>query len=136
MTIVSKVYFPLMRKLPLGNNCSIFCFLLEYLRICIHIGPFIGIKLLLSISANFSMQHSKVRWEFRKFIAICEVQKFISEFASQFVNKDCDWPLNSMKPIKFLIHKPACEFRNELLNFSQQTCELHNELRNVAVKKS
>ena len=63
----------------------------------------------------------------------CEVQKFISEFGSQFVNKDCDWPFNSMKPIKFLIHKPACKFRNELLNFatnlrtSQRTSECCSE---------
>ena len=87
---------------------------------------------LLLISANFSMQHSKVRWEFRTEVR-CEVQKFISEFGSQFVNRDCDWPLNSMKPIKFLIHKPACEFRNELLNFatnlqtSQRTSECCSE---------
>ena len=34
----------------------------------------------------FSLSHSEFR---------CEVHKFISEFASRFVNKDCDWPLNS-----------------------------------------
>ena len=63
----------------------------------------------------------------------CEVQKFISEFTSQFVNKGCDWLLNSMKPIKCLVYKPACEFWNELLNFatnfrtSQQSSESYNE---------
>ena len=82
---------------------------------------------LLSISANFSMQHSTSSLGISQ--VHCEVQKFISEFASQFVNKDCDWPFNSMKPIKFLIHNPVCEFRNELLNFatnlrtSQRTSE-------------
>ena len=63
----------------------------------------------------------------------CEVQKFISEFTSQFVNKGCDWLLNSMKPIKCLVYKPACEFWNELLNFatnfrtSQRSSESYNE---------
>ena len=63
----------------------------------------------------------------------CEVQKFISEFTSQFVNKGCDWLLNSMKPIKCLVYKPTCEFWNELLNFatnfrtSQRSSESYNE---------
>ena len=50
----------------------------------------------------------------------CEVQKFISKFTSQFVNKGCDWLLNSMKPIKCLVYKRIVkfEFRNELLNFA------------------
>ena len=66
----------------------------------------------------------------------CEVQKFISEFTSQFVNKGCDWLRSSMKPIKCLVYKPACEFCNELLNFalfatnfgtSQRTSEYFSE---------
>ena len=58
---------------------------------------------------------------------------FRSEFTSQFVNKGCDWLLNSMKPIKCLVYKPACEFWNELLNFatnfrtSQRSSESYNE---------
>ena len=62
----------------------------------------------------------------------CEVQKFISEFASQFVNKDCDWPLNSTKPIKFLVYKPTCEYlkrtfvlRNEFPN-SQRSSKCYS----------
>ena len=63
----------------------------------------------------------------------CEVQKFISEFTSRFVTKGCDWLPNSMKPIKCLVYKPACEFRNELLNFgtnfrtSQRSSEYYSE---------
>ena len=66
-------------------------------------------KFLQSISANFSL-YKTFRTSLRRSEGRCEVQKFISEFASQFVNKGCDWPLNSKKPIKCLVYKPACEF--------------------------
>ena len=63
----------------------------------------------------------------------CEVQKFISEFASRFVNKGSDWPLNLAKPIKCLVYKPAWEFWNELSNFatnfrtSERSSECYSE---------
>ena len=59
--------------------------------------------------------------------------KFISVFTSRFVNKGCNWSLNSTKPIKYLVYKPACEFWNELLNFatnfrtSQRSSEYYSE---------
>ena len=50
------------------------------------------------------------RISLRSSYVCCKVPKFISEFASRFVNKGCDWPLNSKKPIKCLVYKTACEF--------------------------
>ena len=58
-----------------------------------------------SISANFSLQYSAL---------LCEVQKFISELLCSFVNKGCDWPLNSKRQIKCLFYKTLA---NSEMNF-------------------
>ena len=50
----------------------------------------------------------------------CEVQKFISGFASRFVNYAFDWLVRVSGPITAFVYKLACEFWkfNELLNFA------------------
>ena len=84
-----------------------------------------------SLYSIYSLAIFRTSW--RSSEVRCEVQKFVSEFTSQFVNKGCDWLLNTMKPIKCLVYKPACEFWNELLNFatnsrtSQRSSEYYSE---------
>ena len=81
-----------------------------------------------SISGHFSL-YIIFRISLRSSYVRCKVPKFISEFASRFVNKGYDWPLESKNPIKCLVYKLACEFWNELLDFitNFQTSQRNSE---------
>ena len=47
----------------------------------------------------------------------CEVQKFILNFTSRFVNNALDWLIFVQGPIRGFVYKLACEFQYERLNF-------------------
>ena len=78
------------------SNFEYFCS-----HLMVHL-PSISGHLIFTVLFQTSLRSSEAR---------CEVQKFISEFASGFVNKGLDWPLNSKKPIKCLV-----QFTNQLTN--------------------
>ena len=92
--ILSSVFYPLIRVLSPHP-----CFIPSSVSVSGHPYPcFILTRSIPNFVAKFgnSLRSSKL--------------KFISEFTSRFVNKGCDWSLNSTKPIRCLVYKPACEF--------------------------
>ena len=87
---------------------------------------------LLSISANFSLQHSEVR---------CEVRKFVAKFKSSFRNSQTGLWIKNLIGFIELKGQSQSLFTNWLanseMNFwtSQWTCEIPNELVECCIEK-